>query len=443
MFAGFGSDNKFPSFSSSNGVETSSSSSFSKPASETKFTNFATSKSPPRAVAAEDSDKKSEKAKYLQKLRALNECVSTWIKQHVDKNPYCILTPIFKDYEKHLAQVELSNPEHGNKNGETASNAMPGEASKSGFQFTVTSNMTSRPSLSSNGASNANNSETKSDLKEKDVSRPFSFSSSSTADLSGSKFSFTGASSSTDTDKPKFSFTSSKANNDDSTAAAVKPFSFGPSSSSSDGNHKPKFSFTATSSASDSQNNDKPKFGFAASSSSDSDKPKFGFGSSVTTTTATDSTAVKPFSFAVNSVSSTAESTAANTTEEEYVPPEPETVEIKEDGAVYTKRCKLYYKSEEAWKEKGVGNVFLKVLEDGRTQFLIRAETTLGNVLLNIMLSKSIPFNRQGKNSVTFMCIPSPAIDPKQADKPYMMLLRVKTAEEADELIDKINEHKK
>ena len=51
------------------------------------------------------------RTKYLHQLKCLNEGVTKWIKQHVDKNPYCILTPIFKDYEKHLAEIEKLNPE--------------------------------------------------------------------------------------------------------------------------------------------------------------------------------------------------------------------------------------------------------------------------------------------------------------------------------------------
>ena len=54
----------------------------------------------------------AQKSKYLDQLKCLNEGVTKWIKQHVDKNPYCILTPIFKDYEKHLADVEKLNPDN-------------------------------------------------------------------------------------------------------------------------------------------------------------------------------------------------------------------------------------------------------------------------------------------------------------------------------------------
>lgn len=44
---------------------------------------------------------------YLDLLRALNVGVSQWISNHVEKNPYVDLTPIFRDYEKHLETIDL------------------------------------------------------------------------------------------------------------------------------------------------------------------------------------------------------------------------------------------------------------------------------------------------------------------------------------------------
>ena len=57
-------------------------------------------------VNAAEQSKTSNRANYLSNLKALNNSVLEWITQHVRKNPYCILTPIFKDYEKHLAELE-------------------------------------------------------------------------------------------------------------------------------------------------------------------------------------------------------------------------------------------------------------------------------------------------------------------------------------------------
>ena len=67
-----------------------------------------------------------------------------------------------------------------------------------------------------------------------------------------------------------------------------------------------------------------------------------------------------------------------------------------------------------------------------------------GNIILNIILSPSIPLKRQGKNNVSMVCVPNPPVD-KKADpsKPVPMLIRVKTGEDADKLLEKMEEHRK
>ena len=71
--------------------------------------------------------KSPARSKYLQQLKALNESVTKWIKNHVESNPLCILTPIFKDYEKHLEEINKKYPED-------AKNAEKEEAKKAGDQ---------------------------------------------------------------------------------------------------------------------------------------------------------------------------------------------------------------------------------------------------------------------------------------------------------------------
>ena len=61
---------------------------------------------------------------------------------------------------------------------------------------------------------------------------------------------------------------------------------------------------------------------------------------------------------------------------------------------------------------------------------------------MNILLNKSIPVNRQGKNNVMIMCVPNPPLDEKKSEEstPVSMLIRVKNAEDADELCEKMKE---
>ena len=69
-------------------------------------------------------------------------------------------------------------------------------------------------------------------------------------------------------------------------------------------------------------------------------------------------------------------------------------LQVVEDDALYSKRCKLFYKKDDKFVDKGLGMLYLKKTDSGRTQLLVRADTNLGNILLNIILNKDIPTSR-------------------------------------------------
>ncbi|GBM37159.1 Nuclear pore complex protein Nup50 [Araneus ventricosus] len=156
--------------------------------------------------------------------------------------------------------------------------------------------------------------------------------------------------------------------------------------------------------------------------------------------TANQSNSDKPFSFACTPV---AKPVSAENEEAEYVPPKNEFVAVTEEDAFYSKRCKLFFKEGESYAEKGVGDLYLKPI-DGKTQLLVRADTSFGNILLNIVLSASLPMSRTGKNDVLLVCTPDPPVDAKKADskEAIPMLIRVETSEEADKLLETLNKHK-
>lgn len=131
-----------------------------------------------------------------------------------------------------------------------------------------------------------------------------------------------------------------------------------------------------------------------------------------------------------------------NGDEETEEPPKPEVNEVKEEDAFYSKKCKMFYKKDSEFKEKGVGTIHLKLTGEGKTQMIIRADTNLGNILLNIVLQSSIPCSRVGKNNVMLVCVPNPAIDDKNPNTPIPLLIRVKTEDDANDLL-KILEEKK
>lgn len=115
-------------------------------------------------------------------------------------------------------------------------------------------------------------------------------------------------------------------------------------------------------------------------------------------------------------------------------PPKVVVTEVKEEDAFYSKKCKLFYKKDDEFKEKGIGTLHLKPTANQKTQLLVRADTNLGNILLNVLVSPNMPCTRTGKNNVLIVCVPNPPLDDKNPSVPVPMLVRVKTAEDADEL---------
>lgn len=172
-----------------------------------------------------------------------------------------------------------------------------------------------------------------------------------------------------------------------------------------------------------------PSFSFSSGSSS-AQTPLFGTANSQTT-----------LSFAAPKTENTQQADE-NGDEESEEPPKPEVNEVKEEGAFYSKKCKMFYKKDSEFKEKGVGTLHLKQTGEDKTQMIIRADTNLGNILLNIILQSSIPCSRVGKNNVMLVCVPNPAIDDKHPDSAIPLLIRVKTEEDANDLL-KILEEKK
>nr|XP_034367891.1 LOW QUALITY PROTEIN: nuclear pore complex protein Nup50-like [Arvicanthis niloticus] len=114
-------------------------------------------------------------------------------------------------------------------------------------------------------------------------------------------------------------------------------------------------------------------------------------------------------------------------------PPRALFVEEKEESAFYCKKCKLFYKKDNEFKEKGVGTLYLKSTANQKTRLLVQ-DIKLGSILLNILIPPDMPCTRMGKNNVLIVCVPNPPLDKKNATIKVTMLIRVKTSKDADEL---------
>ncbi|XP_062566210.1 transforming growth factor-beta receptor-associated protein 1-like [Saccostrea cucullata] len=492
---------------------------------------------PEKPEEKKDQNEKEDNSKYMSNLRSLNESVLAWIKQHVEKNPYCILTPIFTDYEKHLKTIEndksnssiskSSVKDNGakssapaNKDSQPSLSALfkpaagtwtcdtcmiqnkpdvskcvacqtskpGGGASSSQTSSGAPANKDSQPSLSAlfkpaagtwtcdtcmiqnkpdiskcvacqtskpgGGASPPKtNSTGASDFKfgsnggfkfgtgTSESSSPntgIKFGTSeSNATTGGFKFESSGTTNTTtssgftfgkgDTksttsgfsfgkgeEKPASGFTFGKSGTSETSPASGFKFGTGNGSSSVSSG----FSF-GTNSGTDSA----PKTGFSFGSGSSSTTADAGKGFSFAPSTTTASSSFGPGFFSKPTTSTDATGASTTQDDEEYEPPKVESTEVAEEGSLYSVKCKLFYQRDGKWNEKGVGFLHLKKADD-KAQLVVRADTNLGNILLNIMLSPSIPLKRQGTNNVYIFCVPNPKINPKDEDnKPVAMLL--------------------
>lgn len=143
------------------------------------------------------------------------------------------------------------------------------------------------------------------------------------------------------------------------------------------------------------------------------------------------------------------------TSEAAEEPPKVSSVEHLEADSVYTKKCRLYYKKNEDFVEKGIGFLYIKC-KDGDDnsipQLLIRADTRTGNILLNIALCKTLPIQKAEKKGILLTCIPNPPIETKKKKKDekdddddkksVTYLVRVK-ATDCDELYQNIMKYRK
>lgn len=121
-------------------------------------------------------------------------------------------------------------------------------------------------------------------------------------------------------------------------------------------------------------------------------------------------------------------------------PPKVEFTPVVESESMYSQRCKVFVKVDSEFKNRGTGTLYLKnVSESNKVQLIVRADTNLGNILLNILLVEGLPVQKLQKNNVMIVCIPTPESDPK----PTTVLVRVKTEKEADDLLAEIKKHLK
>ncbi|EDS41300.1 nucleoporin [Culex quinquefasciatus] len=71
---------------------------------------------------------------------------------------------------------------------------------------------------------------------------------------------------------------------------------------------------------------------------------------------------------------------------------------IKEKDSIFSKRCKLFVKTDGNYSDSGIGTLHIKNV-DVKMQVLVRADTSIGQILLNIILNEVVPV--QGDEATT------------------------------------------
>ncbi|XP_051464893.1 nuclear pore complex protein Nup50 isoform X2 [Apus apus] len=239
---------------------------------------------------------------YHKQLAALNCSVRDWIVKHVNTNPLCDLTPIFRDYEKYLANIEQQHGGGSDSGSENESNKTPGSQAVSAFG--------------------------NSKLQQ------------------GSTFLFNNKTEDASDKKPE--------------AASEKK--------------DPSLGATSTASFNFGKSVDSSVLGSLGSGTLSS----FSFSPGNSGLFGKDANQAKPVTaVSTNVLEAQTESDDKGGEEEEEEPPKVIVNEIKEDDAFYSKKCKLFYKKDNEFKEKGVGTLHLKPAGNEKTQLLVRADTNL------------------------------------------------------------------
>jgi len=89
------------------------------------------------------------------------------------------------------------------------------------------------------------------------------------------------------------------------------------------------------------------------------------------------------------------------------------------------------------FKDKGVGQLFIKKLDTEKYQVVVRADNNLGTILLNILLKEELPLKKKSAKDVL-------TVDPiGDGGKPLTILIRVKDEALANELLEKLQHYAK
>lgn len=105
-----------------------------------------------------------------------------------------------------------------------------------------------------------------------------------------------------------------------------------------------------------------------------------------------------------------------------------------DDDCLMSVKAKLFYKKGEEFCELGVGVLKVEGSGDQSVRLLLRNNTSVGKVILNVRVTKDIPVSSKG-NNVFVVCVPNPSLSKTADNSPTTYLIRVKTPQLAEKLL--------
>lgn len=114
--------------------------------------------------------------------------------------------------------------------------------------------------------------------------------------------------------------------------------------------------------------------------------------------------------------------------EDEDQPPVVNFTPVKENDAIFESKSKLYCLKNGKYEEHGVGQLYLKPIDDKKIQLIMRNDSALGTIMANTLLNESVNFIKRNAKNVQLICV----LDATKSTKPQTVLFKFKDSQIAD-----------
>lgn len=125
--------------------------------------------------------------------------------------------------------------------------------------------------------------------------------------------------------------------------------------------------------------------------------------------------------------------------DDEDQPPVVNFAPIKENDAIFESKSKLYYFENGKYEEHGIGQLYLKPIDEKKIQLIMRNDSALGTIMVNTLLNDSVKFTKRNPKNVQLICV----VDPTKSTKPQTVLFKFKDPQTTDAFENELAKLKK